>query len=48
MAAMMRTIWIAVLIQVRPRRSKTVTKGLVPDLYSDVGSIETSSRIDPQ
>ena len=36
------------LIQVRPIRSKTVTNGLVPDLYSVVGSIETSSRIEPQ
>ena len=47
-AAMISTIWIAVLIQVRPSRSKTVTNGLVPDLYSVVGSIETSSRIEPQ
>ena len=48
MAATISTIWIAVVIQVRPNRSNTVTNGLVPDLYSVVGSIETSSRIEPQ
>ena len=47
-AATISTIWISVLIQPRPSRSKTVTNGLVPDLYSLVGSIETSSRIEPQ
>ena len=47
-AATMSTIWIGALIQVRPNRSKTVTNGLVPALYSLVGSIETSSRIEPQ
>ena len=48
MAATIRTAWITVLIQVRPSRSKTVTNGLVPALYSVVGSIETSSRIEPK
>ena len=47
-AAMISTTWIRSAIQVRPSRPNTVTNGLVPDLYSLVGSIETSSRIEPQ
>ena len=47
-AATISTSWIMALIQARPIRSKTVTNGLVPDLYSVVGSIDTSSRIEPQ
>ena len=48
-AATMRIAWIAAPIQSRPIRSKTVTNGLMPDLYSLVGSMQTtSSRIEPQ
>ncbi len=35
-------------IQFAPIRSKIVTNGLMPDLKSLVGRIETSSRIEPQ
>jgi len=47
-AATISTAWIRPAIQPRPSRPNTVTNGLVPDLYSVVGSIETSSRIEPQ
>ena len=47
-AAMISTAWIRVGHPPKPSRPNTVTNGLVPDLYSVVGSIDTSSRIDPQ
>ena len=48
-AAMISTTWISVgSSRSGPTGSKTVTNGLVPDLYSVVGSMETSSRIEPQ
>ncbi len=47
-AAMISTTWMRSAIHPRPSRPNTVTNGLVPDLYSVVGSIDTNSRIDPQ
>ena len=45
---MMSTTWISVPIQVNPRRVKTVTNGLIPEVKSLVGRIDTSRRINPQ
>ena len=47
-AATINTAWMMSAIHPSPSRPNTVTNGLVPDLYSVVGSIDTSSRIDPQ
>src|SRR4051794_38787990 len=47
-AATMSTAWISDAIQSKPIRLNTVTNGLMPALYSVVGSIDTSSRIEPQ
>ena len=47
-AATINTTWIRSAIHPRPNRLNTVTNGLVPDLYSVVGNIHTSNKIEPQ